>query len=102
MPTTQLVRAPRVRRLPPHHLVLLDDDDHSYAYVIRMLQALFAHSRATAYRMAEEVDACGRVIVLTTSLEVAELKRDQIHAFGPDLQIPRCAGSMSAVVEPAR
>jgi ATP-dependent Clp protease adaptor protein ClpS len=41
------------------------------------------------------------VIVLTTALELAELKRDQIHAYGPDWRIPRCQGSMSATIEPA-
>src|SRR5262249_35699958 len=43
----------------------------------------------------------GKVIVCTTSLERAELKRDQIHAYGPDPRIERCAGSMSATIEPA-
>jgi ATP-dependent Clp protease adaptor protein ClpS len=50
--------------------------------------------------MAVEVDTTGRVIVATTNLEQAELKRDQIQAFGPDPLIPRCQGSMSATVEP--
>ena len=31
----------------------------------------------------------------------AELKRDQIHAFGADPWITRCQGSMSATIEPA-
>ena len=47
------------------------------------------------------IDSTGRVIVCTTSKERAELKRDQIHAFGPDPLIPRCKGSMSATIEPA-
>ena len=34
--------------------------------------------------MACEVDTTGRVIVDTTTKERAELKRDQIHAYGPD------------------
>ena len=34
--------------------------------------------------MAKEVDTQGRVIVLTTTMEHAELKRDQIHAYGKD------------------
>ena len=38
--------------------------------------------------------ATGRAVVCTTSLERAELKRDQIHAYGPDKSIERCAGSM--------
>ena len=87
--------------LPPYNVVLLDDDDHSYEYVILMLKKIFGHSIEKGYEMAQEVDATGRVIVATTNLEQAELKRDQIHAFGPDPLIPRCKGSMSATVEPA-
>ena len=87
--------------LPPYNVVLLDDDDHSYEYVILMLKRVFGHSIEKGYEMAQEVDAKGRVIVATTNLEQAELKRDQIHTFGPDPLIPRCQGSMSATVEPA-
>jgi ATP-dependent Clp protease adaptor protein ClpS len=47
------------------------------------------------------VDATGRVIVLTTHREKAELKRDQIHAYGADFRIAACKGSMSAIIEPA-
>ena len=43
----------------------------------------------------------GRVIVLTTTREHAELKRDQIHAFGKDLMTASCKGSMRATIEPA-
>ena len=66
-----------------------------------MLKKLFGHPIARAYKMALEVDSTGRVVVATTHLEEAELKRDQIQAFGPDPLIPRCKGSMSATVEPA-
>lgn len=91
--------APRQARL--WHVVLLDDDDHTYDYVIEMLVELFGHDERTAYRMACEVDATGRVIVETTVLERAELKREQIQAYGADPRIERCRGSMSAVLEPA-
>jgi ATP-dependent Clp protease adaptor protein ClpS len=87
--------------LPPYNVVLLDDDDHSYEYVILMLKKVFGHSVNKAYEMAVEVDTAGRVVVLTTHLEEAELKRDQIQAFGPDPLIPRCKGSMAATVERA-
>ncbi len=83
------------------HVILLNDDDHSYDYVIDMLMALFGHSLETALAMAYEVDQAERVIVDTTSRERAELKQEQIHAFGKDWRIPRCSGSMSAVIEPA-
>lgn len=89
------------KRQPPYHVILLNDDDHTYHYVIRMLKQLFGHPEEKGYMMAKEVDTTGRVIVATTSLERAELKRDQIHAFGADPDIPRCKGSMSAAIEPA-
>ena len=90
-----------VKRQPPYNVILHNDDDHSFEYVIRMLKELFAHPEEKGCQMAEEVHKTGKVIVCTTSMERAELKRDQIHAFGPDPLIPRCAGSMSATIEPA-
>jgi len=91
----------KTKRQPPYNVVLLNDDDHSYQYVIAMLQQLFGYPVEKGFLMATEVDTTGRVIVLTTTKEHAELKRDQIHAFGPDPLIQRCKGSMSATIEPA-
>lgn len=90
----------RPRRQPRYHVILWDDDDHSYEYVIHMMRALFGHSIERGFQIAEDVDTQGRAVCLTTTKEHAELKRDQIHAFGKDLLIPRCVGSMSASIEP--
>ena len=98
---TKEKRQEKTKKQPPYNVVLLNDDDHSYEYVIIMLQQLFGHPPEKGYQMAKEVDTTGRVIVATTTLEHAELKRDQIHAFGPDNDLPRSKGSMSAVIEPA-
>jgi ATP-dependent Clp protease adaptor protein ClpS len=87
--------------LPRFNVVLLDDNDHTYEYVIEMLMKVFGHSNELAYQMACEVDRAGRVIVETTTRERAELKRDQIHSYGADWRISHCRGSMSAIVEPA-
>ncbi len=95
------VRQQRPKRQPPYHVILLDDDDHTYEYVIDMFRKLFGHTAEHAYRLACQVDECGRVIVDTTTFERAEFKRDQIHAFGRDHRIDRCCGSMSATIEPA-
>jgi ATP-dependent Clp protease adaptor protein ClpS len=92
---------PPPKRQPPYNVILLNDDDHTYEYVINMLMAIFGYPPEKGFQMAEEVDKQGRVIVLTTTKEHAELKRDQIHAFGPDPLLARCKGSMSAVIEPA-
>ena len=66
-----------------------------------MLHELFAHPPEKGFLLAQEVDEKGRAIVLTTSLEHAELKQEQIHAYGPDPRIERCKGSMTAELEPA-
>jgi len=88
------------KRQPRYHVVLWNDDDHTYQYVVFMLKKLFGHPVATGLEMALEVDTKGRVIVLTTTKEHAELKRDQIHAFGADRLIARSKGSMSASIDP--
>lgn len=87
--------------IPQYHVILYDDNDHTYDYVIEMLSQLFGYDQATAMRMAYEVDSTGRVIVATTTKERAELKRDQIHAYGPDPRIEKSKGSMEAAIEPA-
>ena len=91
----------KTRKQPPYNVVLLNDNDHSFEYVIAMLQQLFGHPPEKGYQMAYAVHTQGRVVVDTTSKERAELKRNQIHAFGADPLIPRCQGSMSATIEPA-
>ena len=101
LPDIKVKTKERTRKQPPYHVVLLNDNDHSFEYVIAMLQQLFGHPKERGFKMAWEVHNHGRVVVDTTSKERAELKRDQIHAFGPDPLIPRCKGSMSADIEPA-
>ena len=87
---------------PAYHVVLLDDDDHTYDYVIEMQQKLFVFSQDQAFRHAVEVDTHGRTILITCALPEAEFARDQVHAYGPDKRMPQSKGSMSAVIEPAK
>lgn len=100
-PKRQRKTKPNTKQLPPYNVVLLDDDDHTYPYVIEMLGDVFGYDVDKALRMAEEVDGSGRVIVFTTHKEHAELKRDQILGYGADPRDSNCKGSMTAVVEPA-
>jgi ATP-dependent Clp protease adaptor protein ClpS len=104
MPTTTtqpgIENATRDQLTPLYNVVLLDDDDHTYDYVIEMLTRIFLISAADAYRHAVEVDSMGRTVVLTCELPLAEYSRDQIQSYGPDPRMPKCKGSMSAVVEP--
>ena len=38
------VKAERPQRQPRYHVILWDDDDHTYDYVIKMMQSLFGHA----------------------------------------------------------
>jgi len=89
------------RLTPLYHVVLLDDDEHTYDYVVEMLMKLFLFSEAEAFGHAVEVDTTGRTIVITCELPEAEFARDQILAYGPDWRMPESNGSMSAIIEPA-
>ena len=85
---------------PLYNFVLLDDDEHTYDYVIEMLTKLFAFSETDAFQHAVEVDSTGRTIVMTCELAQAEFGLDQIHSYGADPRMPQSKGSMSAIVEP--
>jgi ATP-dependent Clp protease adaptor protein ClpS len=84
-----------------YHVILLDDDDHTVPYVVDMLMKIFGFSEEKAYFHTVEVDTTGHTRLLTCGLQEAERKRDLIHGEGRDFRLPRCLGSMAALIEPA-
>lgn len=99
-PETQAESEPPTEGIPRYNVVLWDSDDHTFEYVEKMLKELFAHTEEECHKIAKGVDEDGRAIVITTTKEHAELKRDQIHAYGKD-HIEMSKGSMWATIEPA-
>ena len=79
----------RPKRQPPYAVVVHNDDEHTFRYVIEMLQQVCAHPRERAYALTYEVHFRGSARVWTGCLELAELKRDQIRGYGPDHFAPR-------------
>ena len=106
MPADTVVR-PTVERstetalAPRYHLVLLDDNDHSYAYVVEMLGRIFGHGREKAFALARLVDTQGRAIVETAGRDQVDQHQRRIHSYGADPRIEHSKGSMSAVIEEA-
>ncbi|MDO4558478.1 MAG: ATP-dependent Clp protease adaptor ClpS [Planctomycetia bacterium] len=88
------------KRQPRYNVILWNDEYHTYDYVIAMLTELFGFTPEQGFQSAEVVDQEGRCVVLTTTLEHAELKRDQIHAYGRDPRLRESRGSMWATIEP--
>ncbi|HEX6032224.1 MAG TPA: ATP-dependent Clp protease adaptor ClpS [Tepidiformaceae bacterium] len=106
---TTIVTSPGTRVLedtesslePPYHLILLDDQHHTYQYVILMLGDLFGYSVEKAFAIACVVDSQGQAILMTGSKDEVSRKQEQVHAYGADPWMEQSAGSMSAVIEPA-
>jgi ATP-dependent Clp protease adaptor protein ClpS len=84
-----------------YHLIMLNDDDHTFEYVIEMLQKVMGFSEFTATAHTIEADATGSSILLTCGLTEAERKRDRIHAYGPDWRMASSMGPVTALIEPA-
>jgi ATP-dependent Clp protease adaptor protein ClpS len=88
-------------KVEPHWFVLLhDDDEHTYDYVIVMLVALCEMTIEEAILHAMEVDADGVTVVACKPHDEAEGLANQILRFGGDPYL-RTAASMKATVEPA-
>jgi len=66
---------------------------------MHMLRQLFGFSLSDGFHLEDEVHHRGWAILLTTTLEHAELKRDQIHTYGKDGSIKQCGGSIYATIE---
>ncbi|MFM9957695.1 MAG: ATP-dependent Clp protease adaptor ClpS [Phycisphaerales bacterium] len=94
-------RKPALKQPRLWNVVLLNDDDHSYEYVISMMQRVFSAPLERAFQVAKTVDSDGRAICGTYHKELAELKLDQMHSCGRDASIASCKGPMSAILEPA-
>lgn len=81
--------------------VLLDDNDHTYEYVISMLHSIFGYPHVKCFLLTREVDTTGRVIVFRGAKKDAERARDAILGYGRDPLLERSKGSMKAIVEQA-
>jgi ATP-dependent Clp protease adaptor protein ClpS len=91
--------------MPPDascNLVLLNDNQHTFDYVIDMLVGQCSIAEEKAIEHAMEVHMNGRTIVMTCDQAEAELGRDRIHACGADPRVDYSKSSMHAVIEPLR
>ena len=81
---TPEVEDPEHKVQPPYAVVVINDDEHTFQYVIECFRKVFKYTKEKCYKLAEEIHTNGRTIVWSGSLEVAELKRDQIRSVGTD------------------
>lgn len=72
------------KKQPPYAVIVHNDEEHTWAYVIEVLQRVCGHNEEKAILLTSKVHHEGRAVVWSGAMEVAELKRDQIRGFGPD------------------
>ncbi len=80
-------------------VVLFNDEEHTYDYVVEMLTSACKLSRENAFRCAVEVDMSGRTIVFYGSRNDCEGVCSKILAYGPDHRLPQSMASMNAEVQ---
>ncbi len=92
----------RTRRLPPYHVILLNDDHHSMEFVVDVLCKVLGCSIERAVQLMMEAHKSDRAIIWTGPKEVAELKQEQVQTF-PEIRATDGAqlGPLGCVIEPA-
>jgi ATP-dependent Clp protease adaptor protein ClpS len=70
-----------VRLLPPYHVILENDDFHSFEFVIGVLIKAIGCPAERAMQLAWKAHSEGRSIVWTGPKEIAEFKAEQIQTF---------------------
>jgi ATP-dependent Clp protease adaptor protein ClpS len=105
--TTQTVPRERTdsetttKRLPPFNVIILNDEEHTFDYVVELLRKLFAHPLQAAIELTWRIHLTGRAVVYTTHKEKAELKCEQVIAYGPDPRMTESKGPLKCYIEPA-
>jgi len=74
----------RTRRQPPYAVILHNDDVNGMEFVVNVLRKVFSYSAEKCLDLMMEAHKTGRSVVWIGTLEVAELKADQIHSCGAD------------------
>jgi ATP-dependent Clp protease adaptor protein ClpS len=102
LPETEVITEQQTRRQPPYAVVLLNDDLNGMDFVIEVLRKVFGYELEKCFELMMEAHEKGRAVVWVGSLEVAELKADQVRSCGPDPRSKdRGAQPLGVSVEPA-
>lgn len=80
-PVIEPETATRPKLLPPYHVIIENDDDHSQLFVVIVLRKVFGYDEAQATDLMHTAERAGEAIVWTGPKEVAELKLDQLRTY---------------------
>jgi ATP-dependent Clp protease adaptor protein ClpS len=69
---------------PPYAVIVLNDDLHTFPYVIETFQKVFGYSQEKGFQLAEQIHLRGQALVWSGTRELAELKQEQVRSAGTD------------------
>jgi ATP-dependent Clp protease adaptor protein ClpS len=98
-PDTETDTDTSTRRQPPYAVILHNDDFNGADFVAAVLQKVFSYPFEKCVLLMKEAHETGRSVVWVGSLEVAELKADQIHSCGPDPRAPKAEALRTTIEE---
>jgi ATP-dependent Clp protease adaptor protein ClpS len=88
--------------VPPYHVVLANDDDHSFEFVVGVLRKVLGCTLERATQLTLEAHTTGRAVIWTGPREVAELKAEQVATFHEVRERDsRDLGPLGCTIEPA-
>src|SRR5262245_4443344 len=88
------------RLLPPYHVLIENDDDHSQVFVVILLRKVFGYDEPQAIQLMHAAEEAGEAVVWTGPKDVAELKLDQLRTFH-EKRDDRALGPVGCRIEPA-
>jgi ATP-dependent Clp protease adaptor protein ClpS len=96
LPETDVVSQNRVELNPDYHVIFHNDDVTTMEFVVAVLMQVFQHPLPAATRLMLEVHHTGRAVVATLPQEIAEHRREQVHALARPRGFP-----LICTIEPA-
>jgi ATP-dependent Clp protease adaptor protein ClpS len=92
----------RTRRVPPYHVILENDEFHSFEFVVEVLRKAMGYAQERAFELTMLAHTSGRAVVWTGPKEVAELKAEQIRTFHEVRAVDSARlGPLRCTIEPA-
>ena len=90
----------KLRKQPLYVIVLHNDDDTSMHWVVQVLQKVFAYDETKCVHHMMEAHETGRSVIWTGTLELAELKADQVVGCGSEPGNTKSKEPIRVTIEP--
>ena len=90
----------KVKRQPPYHVILENDNHHSMEFVVEVLLKVFGYEIEKCVQLMLQAHETGRSVVWTGPREVAELKLEQIVTLH-EKRDSNDLGPLGCFIEPA-